>query len=227
MSRWRLLTGHVDRLAHGAAGVVQVRATGTRASRSSRSRRASRSGGRRRGRGRTASRSWARTRSRRRRSARVAPGCGRAACTRAGAVACTIWPAHARAGSAPARRRRRRRRRRTARARSGWSRTSTPTSSRMVSALCSMHRSPSVATTSNGFNVRVRNGSRSTCAARRAACRAGAARPVAASTRSVVDAAPLRLARPTGGGRGVVGVGEAHRRARTAPGTRARSRSRS
>ena len=86
-----LVHRHVDRLAHGAAASGAGTATCTRASRSSGSRRSSRSAGRCRGRARTASRSSARTRWRRRRSARCAPGCGRAACRSRGAVACTIW----------------------------------------------------------------------------------------------------------------------------------------
>ncbi len=54
-------------------------------------------------------------------------------------------------------------------------RNSTPTSSRIVSALCSISARPSSPSTSNGASVRVRNGMCSACAARRSAWRA--ARP--------------------------------------------------
>ena len=72
--------------------------------------------------------------------------------------------APARAGTARGPRPRRRRRRPAgARTASGASRKTMPTSSRIVSALCSRSSSPSSESTSNGFSVRVRNGTRSTC----------------------------------------------------------------
>ena len=182
-----LVHRHVDRLAHRAAGVVQVAATGTRASRSSGSRRASRSAGPRRDRARTATRSSARTRWRRRRSARCAPGCGRAACSVAGADRLHDLSGTCRAGSAPASpstsapaSAKRVERRRGSRA------PSMPTSSRIVSALCSMHREALLATRPRtGASVRVRNGSRAaTCGGAVALAR----RPSAAASRRRVRA---------------------------------------
>ena len=61
---------------------------------------------------------------------------------------------------------------RRTRSASGSLRNSTPTSSRIVSALRSMSARPSSSRTSNGSSVRVRNGVRSTCAWSRAARRA-------------------------------------------------------
>ena len=80
-----------------------------------------------------------------------------------------------RAGSGRARRRRRRRHRGGAVSASGSPRNSMPTSSRIVSALCSMSDRPSSPRTSNGASLRVRNGTCSAWLARRSAWRA--ARP--------------------------------------------------
>ena len=98
-----------------------------------------------------------------------------------GAVAWTIWR-HIPRGkrtrspstSAPASRR--------SRSASASPRNSTPTSSRIVSALCSMSARPSSPRTSNGASVRVRNGTCSAWAASRSAWRA-ARPPLAPSLR--------------------------------------------